>query len=157
MKAGTSDQLASRIRERLSATGKSAAAVSVEAGLGRSAVADILSGNSESPRLVTIEALTGPLECSLAFLLSIPMPQRVMSMEHRAEKLQSEIGREGASVSIGDAYQILKRIIPEIYGEKATHWLAPVEIEEDMAAALMFSGNIPTGWATIRDEYRKRR
>jgi len=60
--------LAERIRERLAAVRKSAAAASIEAGLGRSAVQDILSGNSASPRLDTLEKLTGPLQCSIAYL-----------------------------------------------------------------------------------------
>jgi transcriptional regulator with XRE-family HTH domain len=62
--------LADRIRERLEVVRKSAAAVSVEAGLGRSAVQDILAGHSSSPRLDTIQKLTGPLQCSLNYLVS---------------------------------------------------------------------------------------
>ena len=61
--------LADRIRHRLEVVRKSAAAVSLEAGLGRSAVQDILAGNSASPRLDTIKKLTGPLQCSLSYLV----------------------------------------------------------------------------------------
>ncbi|MBX4952079.1 MULTISPECIES: helix-turn-helix domain-containing protein [Rhizobium] len=61
--------LADRIRHRLEVLRKSAAAVSLEAGLGRSAVQDILAGNSTSPRLDTIQKLTGPLQCSLSYLV----------------------------------------------------------------------------------------
>lgn len=63
------NELAQRIRSRLEAVGKSAAAASLEAGLGRSAVTDILSGNSGSPRLTTLEKLAAVLECSLAYLV----------------------------------------------------------------------------------------
>ena len=66
----SNETLADRIRHRLEVVGKSAAAVSLEAGLGRSAVQDILSGNSSSPRLDTIQKLTGPLQCSLNYLVS---------------------------------------------------------------------------------------
>lgn len=66
----TEETLADRIRHRLEVVRKSAAAVSLEAGLGRSAVQDILSGNSTSPRLDTIQKLTGPLQCSLNYLVS---------------------------------------------------------------------------------------
>lgn len=62
--------LADRIRERLEVVRKSAASVSLEAGLGRSAVQDILAGHSSSPRLDTIQKLTGPLQCSLNYLVS---------------------------------------------------------------------------------------
>ncbi|WP_267550429.1 helix-turn-helix domain-containing protein [Rhizobium rhizogenes] len=61
--------LADRIKERLEVVRKSAAAVSLEAGLGRSAVQDILAGHSSSPRLDTIQKLTGPLQCSLNYLV----------------------------------------------------------------------------------------
>ncbi|MDC7745008.1 helix-turn-helix domain-containing protein [Rhizobium binxianense] len=61
--------LADRIRHRLEVVRKSAAAVSLEAGLGRSAVQDILAGNSASPRLDTIQKLTRPLQCSLSYLV----------------------------------------------------------------------------------------
>ncbi|ASP84786.1 XRE family transcriptional regulator [Sinorhizobium meliloti] len=63
------NELAQRIRSRLETVGKSAAAASLEAGLGRSAVTDILSGNSGSPRLTTLEKLADVLECSLAYLV----------------------------------------------------------------------------------------
>jgi transcriptional regulator with XRE-family HTH domain len=62
--------LAERIKERLQIVRKSAAAVSIEAGLGRSAVQDIISGNSNSPRLDTLEKLTKPLQCSIQFLVT---------------------------------------------------------------------------------------
>jgi transcriptional regulator with XRE-family HTH domain len=63
------NDLSGRIRSRLERLGKSAASASVEAGLGRSAITDILSGNSGSPRLATLEKLTGVLQCSLAYLV----------------------------------------------------------------------------------------
>jgi transcriptional regulator with XRE-family HTH domain len=63
-----STTLADRIRARLSATGKSASAVSMEAGLGRSAIRDILNGKAGHPRLDTLMKLAGPLGCSVAFL-----------------------------------------------------------------------------------------
>lgn len=61
--------LADRIRERLEVVKKSASGASLEAGLSRSAIQDILSGNSASPRLDTLEKLTGPLQCSIEYLV----------------------------------------------------------------------------------------
>lgn len=60
--------LADRIRARLSATGKSASAVSLEAGLSRSAIRDILNGKAGNPRMDTLLKLAGPLGCSVAYL-----------------------------------------------------------------------------------------
>ena len=60
--------IADRIAARLSALGKNPSAVALEAGLGRSSVRDIVIGKVASPRLDTLEKLTGPLECTLEFL-----------------------------------------------------------------------------------------
>jgi transcriptional regulator with XRE-family HTH domain len=60
--------LAERIQARLEALGKSASSVALEGGLSRSAVLDILRGKAASPRLDTLQKLTGPLECSLDYL-----------------------------------------------------------------------------------------
>lgn len=60
--------VAERIEQRLEALGKTASGVAIEAGLGRSSVRDILNGKAENPRLDTLKKLTGPLQCSLAFL-----------------------------------------------------------------------------------------
>lgn len=69
--------LQDRIRERLKAVGKSAAAASVEAGLGNTAIRDILSGKTKSPQLATLIKLAGPLECTLEYLAgSPPRPPR---------------------------------------------------------------------------------
>lgn len=65
---GRAITLADRIRERLKATGKSASAVSLEAGLSRSAIRDILNGKAGSPRMDTLLKLAGPLGCTVAFL-----------------------------------------------------------------------------------------
>lgn len=62
--------LADRIRERLEKVGKSASGASLEAGLSRSAIPDILSGSSTSPRLDTLLKLTKPLQCSIHYLVS---------------------------------------------------------------------------------------
>lgn len=56
-----------RIAARLEALGKNASAVALEAGLGRSAVRDIMVHDA-NPRIDTLKRLTGPLECDLAFL-----------------------------------------------------------------------------------------
>jgi transcriptional regulator with XRE-family HTH domain len=77
------ETLADRIRARLDVVRKSAAAVSLEAGLGRSAVQDILAGNSTSPRLDTIQKLTGPLQCSLAYLVGGTDQATPKKDEHR--------------------------------------------------------------------------
>lgn len=60
--------LADRIRARLAATGKSASAVSLEAGLSRSAIRDILNGKAGSPRFDTLVKLASPLGCTVAYL-----------------------------------------------------------------------------------------
>lgn len=60
--------IAERIAARLEALGKNPSAVALEAGLGRSSVRDIMVGKVSSPRLDTLEKLTGPLECSLEYL-----------------------------------------------------------------------------------------
>lgn len=59
--------VAERIEERLRQTGKNAHAVSREAGLGESAVRDIIR-NRANPRIDTLKKLAGPLECDLSFL-----------------------------------------------------------------------------------------
>lgn len=61
--------LNSRILARLDAVGKSPSVASVNAGLSSGAIRDILTGRSKSPTVATLEALCGPLECSLAFLV----------------------------------------------------------------------------------------
>ncbi|MCK1733922.1 helix-turn-helix transcriptional regulator [Bradyrhizobium sp. 138] len=65
-------EIAKRIQERLDLLGKSASAASLEAGLGRSALQDILTGKSQNPRLDTLRKLTEPLECSLSYLTGDP-------------------------------------------------------------------------------------
>lgn len=65
-------EIAKRIQERLDLLGKSASAASLEAGLGRSALQDILTGKSQNPRLDTLRKLTGPLECALSYLTGDP-------------------------------------------------------------------------------------
>lgn len=62
--------IASRIQVRLDALGLSASRASLDAGLGRSAIGDILAGNSESPRVATLEALARVLECSVVYLVT---------------------------------------------------------------------------------------
>jgi len=65
--------LQERIRERLKAVGKSASAASVEAGLGNTAIRDILSGKTKSPQLATLIKLAGPLECTIEYLTGSPL------------------------------------------------------------------------------------
>lgn len=65
-----------RIQERLELLGKSASSASLEAGLGRSALQDIITGKSQNPRLDTLRKLTDPLECSLSYLTGDP-PDRL--------------------------------------------------------------------------------
>src|SRR5690606_37761941 len=60
--------LAERIQSRIDALGKNPSAVSLEAGLSRSAVRDILSGKVRHSRIDTLKSLTGPLECTLDYL-----------------------------------------------------------------------------------------
>ncbi|MEJ8308568.1 helix-turn-helix domain-containing protein [Agrobacterium larrymoorei] len=60
--------LAERIQSRLDALGTNASAVADEIGANRSLVRDIIKGKSRSPSLATIQALCGPLKCTLAYL-----------------------------------------------------------------------------------------
>lgn len=62
------DKIADRIAARLKILGKNPSAVALEAGLGRSSVRDILVGKVASPRVETLQRLTGPLDCSLEYL-----------------------------------------------------------------------------------------
>ncbi|MDB5579642.1 MAG: hypothetical protein JWR80_4818 [Bradyrhizobium sp.] len=59
---------AKRIAQRIEELGTNASAVSLQAGLGRSSVRDILSGKAQNPRIDTLQALAGPLACSVEFL-----------------------------------------------------------------------------------------
>lgn len=59
--------LADRIRSRLNTLNKNPSSVALEAGLGRSAVRDILV-NDQNPRIDTLKKLTGPLQCTLYYL-----------------------------------------------------------------------------------------
>lgn len=73
--------VAVRIRARLSELGLSASGASLLAGLSRSAVTDILSGASESPRLDTLEKLCGPLKCSIHDLVAEPRERASVPIE----------------------------------------------------------------------------
>lgn len=64
-----SEIIIERIKARLEATGKSAAAASLEAGVGRSAIQSILTGASESPRVETLSKLSRALDCTLPYLI----------------------------------------------------------------------------------------
>jgi DNA-binding phage protein len=65
--AGSKGSVGDRIVQRLSAVGKNASAVSLEAGLNRAAVRDIIA-NDANPRIDTLRKLAGPLCCDLSFL-----------------------------------------------------------------------------------------
>ena len=60
--------LPARIQERLDTLNLTALAASTAAGLGRTAVSDILSGKSKNPSFETIIALTRVLRCSTMYL-----------------------------------------------------------------------------------------
>jgi transcriptional regulator with XRE-family HTH domain len=60
---------AKRILQRIEELGTNASAVSLQAGLGRSSVRDILSGKAQNPRIDTLQKLAVPLACSVEFLL----------------------------------------------------------------------------------------
>ena len=60
--------LAQRISTRIEYLETNPSNVALEAGLGRSAVRDILVGKVENPRIDTLRKLTGPLSCSLDYL-----------------------------------------------------------------------------------------
>lgn len=58
-----------RLSERIDALGTNAAAVSRKAGLGTTAVYDILNDKNERPGIATIQALAAALDCSVAYLI----------------------------------------------------------------------------------------
>lgn len=106
-----------RIRERLEVVGLSAAAASVEAGLGKSAIQSILSGASGSPRLTTLFQLAKPLKCSLAYLTGstddpsnfndAPMARSISEFPSNAITLSESvriIGRDFSEYEQSDAY-----------------------------------------------------
>jgi len=62
-------ELVARIATRLQKVGITPSLASVEAGLNSSAVRDIVNGRSKSPSLATLEALCGPLECTIGYLV----------------------------------------------------------------------------------------
>jgi Helix-turn-helix len=61
---------AQRIAQRMEELGTNASAVSMQAGLGRSSVRDILSGKAQNPRIDTLLKLTVPLQCSIEYLMN---------------------------------------------------------------------------------------
>lgn len=61
--------LGARIQRRLDELGKNPSSVALEAGLGRSSVRDIILGRAAHPRMDTLLKLTGPLQCSIDYLL----------------------------------------------------------------------------------------
>lgn len=63
--------LIERIQARIDALRTTAKAVSLKAGLGATAVADILSGKTKKPSLDAIVAIADTLQCDLAYLVGI--------------------------------------------------------------------------------------
>jgi transcriptional regulator with XRE-family HTH domain len=63
------DILKDRITSRMQALGKNPSSVALEAGLGRSAVRDILSGKAKNPGFITISAIARALDCSSQYLM----------------------------------------------------------------------------------------
>jgi transcriptional regulator with XRE-family HTH domain len=61
--------LSARLLDRINAAGTNPSRLSEDAGLGRTAVRDILSGKSNSPSVDTIVALAQVLGCSVAYLI----------------------------------------------------------------------------------------
>lgn len=94
--------VAERIRARLDALNKNPSAVALEAGLSRSSVLDILKGKAANPRLDTLKKLTGPLECSLAYLTgdSEQPDQDKMSIEEYA-LLDTDIRSDAVELAAG--------------------------------------------------------
>ncbi|MGN7829357.1 helix-turn-helix domain-containing protein [Agrobacterium radiobacter] len=61
--------LRDRIRERMDALGMNPSSVSLEAGLSRSAVRDILSGKAKNPGMMTLHSIARVLKCSDNYLM----------------------------------------------------------------------------------------
>ncbi|MBY3332508.1 helix-turn-helix transcriptional regulator [Rhizobium laguerreae] len=93
--------LADRIRSRLEHLEKSAASASLEAGLGRSAITDILSGNTGSPRVSTIEKLAPVLETSVSYLLGIQDDPAKEDLAPRSDPAPERNGPLMATAAVG--------------------------------------------------------
>jgi SOS-response transcriptional repressor LexA len=63
------DVLVRRLEHRMQELDTNAAAVSRQAGLGPTAVHDILSGKNRSPSIETVRALAAALDCDIAYLI----------------------------------------------------------------------------------------
>ena len=61
--------LRDRIKERMDALGMNPSSVSLEAGLSRSAVRDILSGKAKNPGITTLHSIARVLKCSDNYLM----------------------------------------------------------------------------------------
>jgi hypothetical protein len=81
--------LSDRIKSQLAKLDKNPSSVALEAGLGRSAVRDIIVGKVDHPRIDTLKKLTGPLKCSLDYLTGDtedpgePIPSNAVSSRGR--------------------------------------------------------------------------
>jgi phosphopantothenoylcysteine decarboxylase/phosphopantothenate--cysteine ligase len=62
--------LIQRLKQRLAATGGTAVAVSLRAGLGKGVVSDIISGKSANPGIETLRAIAGALDIELGELVA---------------------------------------------------------------------------------------
>ncbi len=93
-----------RIQARLDATGKSVSKASLDAGLSRTAVRDILTGKSSSPSIDTLAAIARSLGCSVSYLIDegdaarqpgLPteeLAQRLNAMESMIAEIRSTLG-----------------------------------------------------------------
>lgn len=112
--------LAERISERLLILDKNPSSVALEAGLGRSAVRDILAGKAKKPQANTVAALARALECSVAYLMGETDDPLSRTADEFADfdprlaqvwgRLEAGVYRERdnpAEVHEGDARQVL--------------------------------------------------
>lgn len=63
------NSLVDRLNERLAATGQSARAASIRAGLGPDAIRNVLTGRSGSPKMSTVRALAQALDTTIPYLM----------------------------------------------------------------------------------------
>ncbi len=68
------NELAKRLKQRLSANGGTASAISLRAGLGKGVVSDIISGKSANPGIETLRAIAGALDIEVSDLIAGAAP-----------------------------------------------------------------------------------
>lgn len=110
--------LQKRINERLKALGLSATAASVEAGLSKDAIRNILRGTSESPRDITLRKLAKVLQCTPDYLTGQSnQVLKDMAPDDRnaiAQALEDAMAERGIKLGAGDKAALIARFLEKL-------------------------------------------